>query len=138
MTVGYLDYIKEVGDIKRGAVSGWVPDIQHFFNYLGYKLKPDGMNTQQINTKNTPEENWSLKEAKKTTTFRVLNFSVGLSALYITALSFHIVSIFETAGFSETIAVSIFIPASVIAVLTTSIRAVSYPLSLTSNTDKLL
>ena len=43
MTVGYLDHIKEVGNIKRGAVAGWVPDIQHFFNYLGYKLKPDGV-----------------------------------------------------------------------------------------------
>lgn len=42
MTVGHLDGIEQVGNIKRGDKQGYVPDIQHFFNSLGYKLKVDG------------------------------------------------------------------------------------------------
>jgi len=44
MTVGHLDGLEYyTGLIKRGYRDGYVFDIQHFFNYLGYKLKPDGI-----------------------------------------------------------------------------------------------
>lgn len=59
----------------------------------------------------------SLSEAVKTARFWVYGLSVGLSSLYITGFTFHVVSIFAEAGIGRSIAVSVFIPVSIISVI---------------------
>jgi MFS transporter, OFA family, oxalate/formate antiporter len=59
----------------------------------------------------------ALQYAWKTGTFWVFSLSFALSAFHTTGFTFHIVSIFDTAGMSRTEAVSIFLPASCVAVV---------------------
>ncbi len=72
----------------------------------------------QKNQKIEEEENisWTLQKAKKTYTFWLFNFGTAMFSLYITAITFHVVSIFELHGYTRTDAISIFFPASWIAV----------------------
>lgn len=59
---------------------------------------------------------FSLSEAKRRLIFWVISLFLGMQALYITGFTFHVVSIFDTAGFSRSEAVSIFQPIAVISV----------------------
>lgn len=63
------------------------------------------------------EENWVLPQVRRTYTFWVFNLGLSMFALVFTAITFHIVSIFKVAGLSRMEAISIFLPASVIAVV---------------------
>jgi MFS family permease len=82
-----------------------------------YGLKPDGESLHSDEVKNSRiEESWTLGQAKRTYAFWVFNIGLGLFAFYYTAFTFHIISIFDVAGHPEEYAVSIFLPASVIAV----------------------
>lgn len=62
-------------------------------------------------------KDFTLKEARKTYSFWVFNISLAMHALVITALTFHIASIFEVAGMSQEKAVSIFLPGSIISIV---------------------
>jgi len=63
-----------------------------------------------------PEPCKPLRDARRTAIFWVFSLSLALSALYMTGLTFHIVSVFETAGMTRTNAVSVFLPVSAVAV----------------------
>jgi MFS family permease len=64
-----------------------------------------------------PDRDFSLREARKTTAFWAFTLALSLSALYISGLTFHIVSVFETAGLTKAKGIGIFIPTSIIAVV---------------------
>jgi len=64
-----------------------------------------------------PDRDYSLKEARRTIAFWSFTLALSLSALYISGLTFHIVSVFETAGLTKAKGIGIFIPTSVIAVV---------------------
>lgn len=83
-------------------------------------LVPDGINKKEKN-KNFEKESAgtdsSLKEARKTFVFWIAIFTVAIWALYNTAITFHIVSIFAVKGMSSTAAVAVFFPYSVFSVI---------------------
>ncbi len=83
-------------------------------------LKPDGkMKTRRKKNRppSLPEKDYTLKEAHRTLAFWAFTLGLGLSALYISGLTFHIVSVFETSGMTKEMGLGIFVPTSVIAVL---------------------
>ncbi len=63
-----------------------------------------------------PDHDYTLAEAKKTTAFWAFTLGLSLSALYISGLTFHVVSIFESVGLTRAQGLGIFIPTSLIAV----------------------
>ena len=79
-------------------------------------LVPDGRITPVHQKHVEEEQNRTLSEAKRTYTFWIFNLSLAMFSLFITAVTFHIVSIYETAGFSRASAFSVFLPSSVMAV----------------------
>lgn len=64
-----------------------------------------------------PEHPRALREAMRTYSFWVFIAALTLFSFYVTGLTFHVVSIFGEAGMDRTRAVSIFLLASVIAVI---------------------
>jgi MFS family permease len=77
---------------------------------------PDGMVVEEGTKKVYSQNNFTLKEAVRTYSFWIFNLNLVMNGLLVTALTFHIVSIFGEAGFDRQTAVSIFIPASFFAV----------------------
>lgn len=63
-----------------------------------------------------PDHDFSLKEARKTPAFWAFTLALTMSALYISGLTFHVVSVFESSGLTREMGLGIFIPTSVIAV----------------------
>lgn len=63
-----------------------------------------------------PDHDFTLKEARKTLAFWAFTLGLSLSALYISGLTFHVVSVFESSGLSREQGLGIFIPTSLIAV----------------------
>lgn len=83
-------------------------------------LEPDGKwksRRKKNRPLSLPEKDFTLKEAHRTLAFWVFTLGLGLSALYISGLTFHIVSVFETSGMSKEMGLGIFVPTSIIAVL---------------------
>jgi sugar phosphate permease len=83
-------------------------------------LKPDGrMKPGRMKNRppSLPDRDFTLKEAHRTLAFWAFTLGLALSALYISGLTFHVVSVFETAGMTKDMALGIFVPTSVIAVL---------------------
>ena len=64
-----------------------------------------------------PDHDFTLSEARGTLAFWAFTLGLALSALYISGLTFHIISVFDTAGLTREQALSIFIPTSLIAVV---------------------
>lgn len=64
-----------------------------------------------------PDHDYTLSEAKNTIAFWAFTLGLALTALYISGLTFHVVSVFEMSGMSKAKALGIFIPTSVIAVV---------------------
>jgi sugar phosphate permease len=60
---------------------------------------------------------FTLGEAVRTYAFWVFALALGVFGLQMTAVSFHVVSIFDSVGMSEAMALSIFMPAAVIGVV---------------------
>jgi OFA family oxalate/formate antiporter-like MFS transporter len=81
-------------------------------------LSPDGSMARKKHQKSSTHINkeYTLKEALRQYSFWIFNLSFALNALYVTALTFNIVSIFNEAGLDRTRAISIFLPASFVAV----------------------
>jgi len=78
-------------------------------------LIPDGSPPVK-NPEDPIETSWRLHEARHTGTFWAFNLGLSLFSLLITAVTFHIVSIFELKGFPRQDAISVFLPSSLIAV----------------------
>lgn len=57
-----------------------------------------------------PVDGWTLGEARRTPIFWVVSAGLACIAMLITALHFHVVSIFEDSGLSRTVAADIFFP----------------------------
>jgi len=85
----------------------------------GSGLVPDGRKTErQAETGDREAEiSWTLKEARKTYCFWSFGAVLFVFGLLATANTFHIVSIFETAGRTRSEAISIFLPGTVIGVM---------------------
>ncbi|MCF8346665.1 MAG: MFS transporter [Bacteroidales bacterium] len=64
-----------------------------------------------------PQRDYSLKEAKKTRALWAFTLALALSSLYVTGLTFHVVSVFKSSGLSSEKALGIFVPTSIIAVV---------------------
>ncbi|WP_258103830.1 MFS transporter [Marinoscillum sp. MHG1-6] len=64
---------------------------------------------------------FTLEEARRNSSFWIYTFMLAMQGLYITAFTFHVVSIFETAGLSEEQAIAVFPQTAVVAVLVTLI-----------------
>jgi len=81
---------------------------------------PDGQKELKVKRKrppSLPDHDYSLKEARKTMAFWAFTLGLSISALYISGLTFHVLSVFETSGLSHKMALGIFIPTSLIAVV---------------------
>ena len=63
-----------------------------------------------------PDHDFTLLEARKTTAFWAFTLGLSLAALYISGLTFHVVSVFEASGLTRAQGLGIFIPTSLIAV----------------------
>ncbi|MBI9070922.1 MAG: MFS transporter [Melioribacteraceae bacterium] len=85
-----------------------------------YGLIPDGKEVVVKNKnhpKYAPDKSYTLPEARKKYSFWIFTLTLSMHALYITALTFHVVDIFSNAGLTREDAISIFLPSSVIAVI---------------------
>lgn len=83
-----------------------------------YGLLPDGVKTiseEEAKISNDRKQ-FSLKEATATRAFWMYALILAFNSFFITGLTFHIVSIFASEGFPKADAISIFLPASVVAV----------------------
>jgi len=83
-------------------------------------LVPDGpihLKRKREESSTTPSREYTLPEARKTLPFWVMGLTLAMNALFTTAMTFHVVSIFAEAGFSRIQAVGIFLPASIISVV---------------------
>lgn len=81
-------------------------------------LRPDGgMKPKPHDPRHDPVQDWTLAQARRTRVFWVYNLTIALYALYLTALTFHVVSVFEAAGIGEERAFQTFIPASILTVV---------------------
>jgi MFS transporter, OFA family, oxalate/formate antiporter len=62
---------------------------------------------------------FTLSEVRRNYSFWIYSFMLAMQALYITAFTFHVISIFEEAGLTRNDAITIFQPAALVAVATT-------------------
>ncbi len=80
-------------------------------------MLPDGgLKARPGDPQHDPPREYTLPEARRTMAFWVYTLTIAMHALYITAFSFHVVSIFNDAGIDKAKAMAIFIPSSVITV----------------------
>ncbi len=93
--------------------------------FIFYKNKPEAFGLLPDGAKVVLEskaktiavrKQFTLKEAKKTRAFWMYALMLSFNSFFITGLTFHIVSIFASEGFPKDDAISIFLPASVVAV----------------------
>ena len=83
-------------------------------------LQADGNRLIKQNRKRPPSlppRDYSLPEAKKTFAFWVFTLGLSIAALYISGLTFHIISVFKTVELGEDAAIGIFVPAALIAIV---------------------
>ena len=69
-------------------------------------------------------KDFTVSEAKKSYTFWVCSLMLAMQALFITAFTFHVVSIFESVGSTKDQAVTIFQPIALISVVTTLVFSI--------------
>lgn len=93
--------------------------------FIFYKNKPEDFGLLPDGVKEVSEaevkmatdrKQFTLKEAKATRAFWMYALILAFNSFFITGLTFHIVSIFSSEGFPKEDAISIFLPASVVAV----------------------
>lgn len=77
---------------------------------------PLGKNKKNVEEKPLAVKDYTLGEVKRSYAFWIFNLVFVLNALYLTGLTLQVEHIFETNGYSENIAYSIFIPSAFIAV----------------------
>jgi MFS family permease len=83
----------------------------------GCGFYPDGKK-HKVNDPNETNgiEDWTLSQARRTFTFWIFNLSFAMFGLLSTALTFHMISVFEVAGLSRSEAITVFLPVSFTAV----------------------
>ncbi|WP_430817135.1 MFS transporter [Carboxylicivirga sp. RSCT41] len=87
-----------------------------------YGLSPDGKSTtSKHETKTDTTNDFTLSEAKQTRSFWMYALILSFHAFFVTGLTFHVVSLFAEAGLSRTEAISIFLPMTVVSVITSVI-----------------
>ena len=81
-------------------------------------LVPDGVlkKTATDSVKPPVANQYTLKEAQRTRAFWMYGLILAFNSFFITGLTFHVVSVFASEGFPKADAISIFLPASVVAV----------------------
>lgn len=79
-------------------------------------LQPDGGRPGKTSGRRATGRDHTLSEARRTLAFWLFLLPMGMSGLYGTALPFHVVSIFAQAGLGREAAISVFLPAAVVAV----------------------
>jgi len=83
-------------------------------------LFPDGANNPEevvaATTALKARKQYTLQEAKKTRAFWMYTLILAFNSFFITGLTFHVVSIFESQGFPKEHAIAIFLPCSVVSV----------------------
>ncbi|MUH35713.1 MFS transporter [Zobellia amurskyensis] len=81
-------------------------------------LLPDGevLAGEEKSNKPPVSRQYTAKEAQKTRAFWMYGLILAFNSFFITGLTFHVVSVFASEGFSKADAISIFLPASVVAV----------------------
>lgn len=87
-------------------------------------LLPDGTDAaKNTTTEKVSEErkHYTLQEAKGTRAFWMYGLMLAFNSFFITGLTFHVVSIFASEGYPKSEAISIFLPASVVAVTISTI-----------------
>ena len=100
---------------------GFVIFVLAFFrdNPADCECRPDGNRTVRINTRRPPSlppVDYTLEQARRTFSFWIITLTMSLNALYISGLTFHVVSVFDSVGMDQETAIGIFLPASVIAI----------------------
>lgn len=83
-------------------------------------LVPDGnlSSKQEKQKTDTTSKQYTKKDAIKTRAFWVYSLMLAFNGYFITGLTFHIISVFNSVGLTKEDAISIFIPMSVISVTT--------------------
>lgn len=87
-------------------------------------LLPDGTDASgNTSSQKVTEEKkqYTLQEAKATRAFWMYGLILAFNSFFITGLTFHVVSIFGSEGYSRSEAISIFLPASVVAITVSTI-----------------
>ncbi|WP_276167888.1 MFS transporter [Zobellia alginiliquefaciens] len=81
-------------------------------------LLPDGeiIEDKEKSAKAPATKQYTAKEAQRTRAFWMYGLILSFNSFFITGLTFHVVSVFASEGFSKDDAISIFLPASVVAV----------------------
>lgn len=83
-------------------------------------LVPDGplsTNTGKTHPESRGGRDFTLSEARRTRVFWLFTATILLAGLLVTAYTFHIVSIFAMGGMERSVAISVFLPAAVVAVV---------------------
>jgi len=101
---------------------GFVSFVLIFYrdNPFDCNCEPDGKMRKRRTSKRPPSlppADYSLSEAKQTRAFWVFTLAMALNALYISGLTFHVVSVFGSVGLTSSEAIAIFIPTSLIAIV---------------------
>ena len=80
-------------------------------------LSPDGKKAKDVVEEYPQVESQSLREARTSPVFWIYSVSLGMHAMFGTALTFHVVSIFEQVGRSAEEAFGYFLPAAIFSVI---------------------
>ena len=83
-------------------------------------LIPDGKIIEPKHKSNPTfqtKKQYTLKEARSTWVFWLFTFGLSFNAFFITGFTFNVISIFESCGYSEQKALSVFVPASIISIV---------------------
>jgi MFS family permease len=88
-----------------------------------FDMLPDGFKSDSKNKEiqNKSEQNFNLKEAKKTRAFWMFGCALAFSSFLITGFTFHVVSIFKSNDYARDEAIAIFLPISLIAITVSTI-----------------
>jgi len=106
--------------IATGAVFMIFAAISFRDNPFDYGLMADGKEISSVKKNEPiyhPATDYTLSEARRTYSFWVFNISLSMQALYGTALTFHIVDVFNSVGLNREEAISIFLPMALVAVI---------------------
>lgn len=85
-------------------------------NPAQHGLVPDGLRVDPQKPLKIRQSDYSLESAIKTRTFWIYALLLSFYSFFVTGLTFHIVSIFSSAGYSRSEAISIFLPVSIISI----------------------
>ncbi len=122
--------IEDYGWAHSWQILGYGLLVFSFFVFFLYKISPeshgllpDGAKSisSTEETKKVMPKQFTLTEAKETRAFWMYGLTLAFNSFFITGLTFHVVSIFANEGFSKEVAISIFLPGSVVAVTVSTI-----------------